>query len=76
MSAIGLPMDGHVEPHLADPSGKVPGLCWCPCEDCTLRTTRMCVCADCPCESDADHDGTGKEQVPREVLVRMGWLTA
>lgn len=74
MSAVGLPMDGHVEPHFGENSGKVPGMCWCPCDDCTLRLTLACVCPDCPCDEQSDHDRTGKEQVPREVLERMGWL--
>lgn len=50
VSAIGLPMDGHVEPHQ-----DATGLCQCPCEDCTTRLTMHCVCADCRCESRADH---------------------
>ena len=51
MSAVGLPMDGHVEPHFS--SG---GFCGCPCDQCTARTGRFCVCLDCPCDVPADHE--------------------
>ena len=49
MSAIGLPMAAHVEPHLSG------GLCVCPCDECTTRTAKFCVCLDCSCESQEDH---------------------
>lgn len=64
----------HAVPHLGESRGKIPGLCWCSCEECTLGLTKACICPDCPCEENSDHDGTGKEQVPREVLAQMGWL--
>ncbi len=49
LSNIGLP-GPCVEDHF-DPSG----LCQCPCEECTTRTAKFCVCPDCRCESNADH---------------------
>ena len=52
MSNIGLPMDGHIRPHFHERTG----LCLCPCGECTTRTAHFCVCLDCPCERDADHD--------------------
>lgn len=62
MSAIGLPMPGHVELHLGDQRGRIPDLCWCPCDKCTARLTLACLCLDCPCDGNADHVGTQKEQ--------------
>lgn len=46
MSNIGLP-GPCIEDHFA-PSG----LCQCPCEDCTTRTAKFCVCEECPCEGE------------------------
>lgn len=51
MSAVGLPMTGHIPNHLVP----VGSLCLCPCEECTLRLTKGCICPDCPCEEDSDH---------------------
>jgi hypothetical protein len=51
MSAIGLPMNGHVSPHL-----NADGYCQCPCGECTLRLIRDCICMECPCdEPGEDH---------------------
>jgi hypothetical protein len=47
VSAIGLPMDGHVKPHL-----DTTGLCHCPCDQCTTRTIKLCVCLDCRCDDE------------------------
>lgn len=46
MSNIGLP-GPCIEDHFAD-----GGLCQCPCEACTTRTAKFCVCEDCPCEGE------------------------
>jgi len=54
MSAIGLPMDGHVNPHFVR-SGPMIALCQCPCDECTTRLTKQCVCLDCPCDDDEEH---------------------
>lgn len=51
MSAIGLPMNGHVAEHFA-----ADGLCQCPCDQCTTRGVMFCVCLDCPCEEQSEHD--------------------
>ena len=51
MSAIGLPMNGHVAEHFAP-----DGLCQCPCDQCTTRGAMFCVCLQCPCEEQAEHD--------------------
>jgi hypothetical protein len=40
----------HNEPHFS-PSG----LCQCSCQVCTTRPAKLCACADCPCDSRADH---------------------
>lgn len=37
----------HSDPHL-----NAAGYCVCPCEDCTLRLTKDCVCELCVCETD------------------------
>ena len=50
MSAIGLPMADHVAPHF-----DTEGMCQCPCDECTTRTAKFCVCGDCPCESQEEH---------------------
>ena len=50
MSAIGLPMDGHAEPHL-----NADGYCQCPCGECTLRLLKECICLDCPCEDEGEN---------------------
>jgi len=47
MSAIGLSLGGHVEGHFDD-----LGLCQCPCDECTTRTAKMCVCLACLCDPD------------------------
>jgi hypothetical protein len=52
VSAIGLPMNGHVAEHFAP-----DGLCQCPCDQCTTRTAKFCVCLDCPCEEQGEHAG-------------------
>ena len=52
MSATGLPMNGHVAEHFAP-----GGLCQCPCDQCTTRGAKFCVCLDCPCEEQAEHAG-------------------
>ena len=50
MSNIGLDHE-HIPEHF-----NLAGLCQCPCSDCTTRTARLCVCMDCPCESDDDEE--------------------
>lgn len=55
VSAIGLPTDGHAEPHF----DAISGLCQCPCSECTSRPAWFCFCLDCPCETMADHHNDG-----------------
>lgn len=76
MSATGLPMVTHIEPHLD--SG---GFCWCPCDQCTGRPARFCVCLDCACDEPADHEAQLARRIslygvcevcgdPRDVRIR------
>lgn len=47
MSAVGLPMADHIAEHFGP-----DGLCQCPCDECTTRLAKFCVCLDCPCDPD------------------------
>jgi hypothetical protein len=47
-------MADHVTPHFDE-----AGLCCCPCEECTTRTAKFCVCEACSCESQQDHQPGG-----------------
>jgi hypothetical protein len=67
MSAIGLPMADHVQPHFSG-----DGLCQCPCDECTLRLTRACVCEYCACESQEDHQSAGDGDLPEWIAVPFG----
>ena len=68
VSAVGLPMAGHVQPHFGE-----TGLCCCPCGECTTRTAKFCVCEDCPCESQRDHEPDGDEEPAEWITVPMDW---
>lgn len=64
MSAAGLPMEDHIPEHFG-----ANGLCQCPCEECTTRTARFCVCPDCPCDlggPDAPQHSQGTQAWPSE----------
>ena len=58
MAKHGNEMGGHVEPHF-DPGTT---LCWCPCSECTT-SLRFCVCYDCPCEEQADHEAGNPAEI-------------
>jgi hypothetical protein len=67
VSAIGLPMPEHVDPHLDD-----TGLCQCPCDECTTRLAKLCLCMDCRCDGPGGHlsdqEATWHSQVVGEYL--------
>jgi hypothetical protein len=65
MSAIGLPMGGHIEPHFSG------GLCVCPCDDCTTRLAKFCVCLECPCENDEEHQGSGDDEAVEWITIPL-----
>lgn len=40
----------HFQPHF------YKGLCECDCERCHLPLTGLCVCEECECDSEEDHE--------------------